>query len=59
MLSLNGFAPTAISGDEIKISVTPANQSTIRPLLNYILDIDTSLSTVTTNLDFDNIRVTL
>lgn len=59
VLSLNGFAPTAISGDEIKISVTPANQSTIRPLLNYILDIDTSLSTVTTNLDFDNIRVTL
>ena len=59
ILTLNGFAPTALAGSVLKVSVVPANQSTVRPLLNYILDIDDSLSTVTTILDFDNIRLTL
>ena len=53
-VSLTGFKPTAIEGTEIKVSVTPANESTIRPLRNFILNIDQSLSTSNAVLDFQN-----
>lgn len=58
-VTLNGFNPSAVEGSIIKVSATPANQGTIRPLLNYILDVDTSLSTVTSTTDFENIRISL
>ena len=45
--------------DVIKISATPANQSTITPLRNYILTLDSGLSTTRTNLDTGAIKVEL
>lgn len=46
-------------GDGIKISVLPANQSTISPLRNYIITQDEDLSTVLSNVDRGEIKVTL
>jgi hypothetical protein len=43
-VNLVGFNPTAIAGSEMKITATPANESTIRPLRSYILAIDNSVS---------------
>ena len=45
--------------DSIKISATPANQSTIIPLRNYILTIDEGLSTIYSNVDTGVIKVDL
>lgn len=45
--------------DVIKISATPANQSTIVPLRNYILSLDSGLSTTRSNLDTGAIKVEL
>lgn len=45
--------------DVIKISATPANQSTVTPLRNYILTLDSGLSTTRTNLDTGAIKVEL
>ena len=59
VVSLTGFKPTAFEGDAIDISITPANQSTIRPLRNYILDIDTTASTSRAVLDFQNTAVSI
>lgn len=50
-VSLIGFNVSAISGTEIKITVRPANQSTIRPLRGYILSYDTSVSAASAILD--------
>ena len=58
-INLVGFNPTAFVGSGIKITATPANQSTIRPLRNFVLDIDTSKSTSSAILDFQNTAVTL
>ena len=58
-ISLVGFKPTGFEGNEINFNVTPANQNTVRPLRNFILDIDTSLSTARAVLDFQNTQVTL
>ena len=58
-ITLVGFNPSAIVGTSIKFSVIPANQSTIRPLRNFILDIDTSASNTSAILDFQNTAVTL
>ena len=46
-------------GDGIKISVLPANQSTISPLRNYIITQDEDLSTVLSNVDRGEVKVTL
>ena len=59
VVSLTGFKPTAFEGDAIDVSITPANQSTIRPLRNYILDIDTTTSTSRAVLDFQNTTVSI
>lgn len=45
--------------DVIKISATPANQSTITPLRNYIITLDSGLSTTRSNLDTGAIKVEL
>jgi len=58
-ISLVGFKPTGFEGSKINFNVTPANQNTVRPLRNFILDIDTSLSTARAVLDFQNTQVTL
>ena len=57
-VTLTGFTPTAFEGSEIVIEAAPANQSTVRPLRNYILDIDPTSASVAL-LDFQNTAVTL
>tara|TARA_R100000734_G_C3319226_1_gene114681 strand:- start:5387 stop:7216 length:1830 start_codon:yes stop_codon:yes gene_type:complete len=59
VVSIVGFKPTAFEGSAIDISILPANQSTIRPLRNYILDIDTTASTSRAVLDFQNTAVSI
>ena len=59
VVSLVGFKPSAIDGNFISITVTPANQNTIRPLRNYVLDIDQSTSTSRALLDFQNTQVSI
>ena len=58
-IDLVGFTPTGVDGDSIKFSVTPANQSTIRPLRNFILDIDKTRSQALGVIDFQNTLTTL
>ena len=58
IVNLVGFKPTSFEGSEISISVFPANQNTIRPLRNYILDIDTTSSSRAV-LDFQNTAVSI
>jgi len=59
VVTLTGFAPTAIQGSFLKVNALPANQGTIRPLRNYILDIDTVSSLSTAVIDNQNTLVTL
>lgn len=57
---IEGFNPSAvIGGTELKISATPVNQSTIRPLRNYILDIDSEVLEATAQIDYQETRLTL
>ena len=48
-----GFNPQAFIGGDtfIKFSVTPENQSVVKPLRNYILRFDTSRSSATATID--------
>ena len=58
-INLTGFAPTAVDGDSIKFSVVPANQSTIRPLRNFVLDIDKTRTNTLAIIDNQNTLTTL
>ncbi|MBH19973.1 MAG: hypothetical protein CL851_06030 [Crocinitomicaceae bacterium] len=53
-VTIRGFNPSAFEGSSINVSVTPANQSTIRPLRNFIIDIDTNASVSVALLDLQN-----
>lgn len=60
VVRLEGFNPSSVEGGaEIKISVLPANQSTVRPLRNYVLNIDTQLSTALAQIDYQNTQTSL
>jgi len=60
-VNLVGFSLTSIIGGltYIRISAVPANQSTISPLRNYILSLDTSRSFSSGNLDYGKTQVAL
>lgn len=59
-VSIVGFNPTSIEGtSQVKISAVPTNQSTIRPLRNYILNIDTTNSITSAQIDYQETRLTL
>lgn len=58
-VSIVGLNPTSFEGSAIKISVVPANQSTIKPLRNYTLDIDQALSFAQANIDYSQLQVSL
>lgn len=58
-VNIRGFKPTAFEGSQIKVSATPANESTIRPLRGYILGIDATLSVASGIIDTQNTAVTL
>ena len=61
VISITGFAPVSISGgvDYIRISVTPANQGTVTPLRNYVLNIDTTRSFTAGTVDYGKTQVAL
>jgi hypothetical protein len=59
VVSIEGLNPSAFNGSEVKLFVTPANQSTVRPLLNYVIDVDSTRSTVTTIIDRETTSVVL
>lgn len=46
-------------GSTLKISVTPANQSVVKPLRNYVLALDTTKSSATAVIDYQDISVAL
>lgn len=60
-ISLINFIPESIASGEgfIKVSCTPANESTIQPLRNYILDLDTELSYQNGNIDKQTLQSTI
>lgn len=58
-ISIVGFKPSSFEGSSISLKVTPANQSTIRPLRNYVVDIDTALSSSRAILDYQNTSVSI
>ena len=51
VVNLVGFNPTAIRGTDIRVTVRPANESTIRPLRGYILQIDNGVSAAAALID--------
>lgn len=60
VVSLVNFAPTSITGGTtLGLSAIPANQSTVKPLRNFILRLDTNNTSITGTIDYDDIRVTL
>jgi hypothetical protein len=61
VIRITGFAPVSITGGlgYIRITATPANQSTITPLRNYILNIDTTRSFVSGIVDYGKTQVAL
>lgn len=58
---ITGFAPTSIGGGQsyIRLSITPANQSTVSPLRNYLLAIDPNRSFASGILDYGKTQVAL
>ena len=54
IVNIRGVNIEAFEGTAIKINVTPANQSTIKPLRNYIIGIDPALSFAQGVIDFQN-----
>jgi len=58
-VELISFAPEYVVNDLLKISAVPANQSTIKPLRNYIIDIDAGASSARAVIDYRNTKVTL
>ena len=60
-VNIVSLTPTSIIGaaSYIKVSAIPANQSTVRPLRNYVLTLDTEKSFASAQIDYQDIRVTL
>lgn len=58
-VSIRGFDPSAFEGTAIKVTVTPANQGTIAPLRNYIINIDESLSFAQGVIDYQTTNTVL
>jgi len=60
-VTLTGFSPEQITSGNpfIKLSATPANQSTIRPLRNYIIRLDQDVSFASGAIDRQTLQVSL
>lgn len=59
-IQLEGFNPTSIEGGtQIKMSIVPANESTVRPLRNYILKLDEQASNALAQIDYQNTQTSL
>lgn len=58
-LTIRNFNISGYEGESIKVSATPANQSTIKPLRNYILRLDPALSFSSATLDYQTTSVAI
>ena len=58
-IDIVGFKPSSFEGNFISLTVIPANQSTIKPLRNYVIDIGTALSSSRAILDYQNTSVNI
>ena len=59
-VNIVGFAPTAIAvGSQIQLTTIPANQSTVKPLRNYILDLDPNRTSARGVLDYETTTTAL
>lgn len=58
-VSITGFNISNFEGDAIRVSIVPRNESTIKPLRNYLLDYDDANSTTVANIDYQNTAITL
>lgn len=61
LIKLIGFNPAQITSGQtyLKLSAVPANPGTIRPLRNYIIDIDTDVSFASGTIDRQTLQVSL
>jgi len=61
LVKIVGFTPEAFIGgfDYIKVSVVPLNESVIKPLRNYVIKLDETLSYATATLDRQNTTSTV
>ena len=60
VISLVGFNPSSlISTTDIRVKAIPANQATIKPSRNFILELDTGASTASGALDYENSRASI
>lgn len=61
IVTLTGFNPSTITAgvNFLKITAVPANQSTVRPLRSYILDLDEGPSFATSAVDRQQTEVTI
>jgi len=59
VLQLISFNPESIVGEQLKLSVLPANQATVRPLRNYIINIDTTTSYSRATIDYQNTKASI
>ena len=53
-VNIRGLTLSAYQGTSIKLSVVPANQSTIKPLRNYVIGLDEGLSFAQGVIDYQN-----
>ena len=58
-VTLTGVNITAFNGDSIKVSAVPANQSTVKPLRNYIIGLDNTKLVSQSVVDFETTAVVL
>lgn len=59
VVTLVGLNISDYQGESVKIVATPANQSTIKPLRNYLLFLDPSVSFARATIDYQNTQVVL
>jgi hypothetical protein len=61
LVELNAFTPRGIvdGTTSIKFTVTPSDQSVVKPLRNYLLKVDTGSLQVGVKIDYQNTNVVL
>jgi len=59
VVDLQGLSLQAFQGEALKISVVPANQSTIKPLRNYVINIDRAASFSQGIVDYQETEIAL
>lgn len=59
IVQLISFNPDSIVGEQLKLTVLPANQATIRPLRNYIINVDTTTSFSRATIDYQNTKASI